>query len=149
MSPAAALRVLRVPVVAVLVGLLNGCSKETPSREHIPVLRQCILDLQSAISSSNPAAIDSLLSVQILSNEQDSDSLLSFVYGPDRDFPFERLGDCEMFFTRDKARVDCYIMDSTGRPDRPVTLTFVYEHDLWLLKRFEPGLARPQPVEGE
>jgi len=124
--------------------LLLACETQTPSRDHIPVLRQRLFQLQEAIKTRNQSAIDSLLSVQILTNDQSSDSLLKYVYGPTGDFAFTQLGNYRVFYTEAKARIDCYIMDSNSITDRPLTLTFVLEHDMWLLKRFEPGLADPQ-----
>ena len=118
---------------------MTGCAEKAPSRDHIPVLKRRVYELQEAIAARNRAAIDSLSSVRILAGAQGSDSLLKFVYGPADEFSFERLGDYEIFYTGDKALIDCYIMDTTGRKDRPMRFTFVYEHDLWLLKGFEPG----------
>ena len=118
----------------------GGCSEETPSRDHIPVLRQQLYKLQEAVRTKDRVLLDSLLSVQILSNKQNSDSLLSFVFNyNDGYFPFERFGDYVISYTEDKARIDCYVMDSTNTLERPIVLTLVYEHDMWLLKRFERG----------
>lgn len=119
-----------------------GCSVKAPKREHIPVLKEMLFKLQQAVKAQDRAAIDSLLSVRIISNNQNSDSLLRFVYGPDNDFAFERFGNYDIVYTGDKARIDCLVMDTTSSPDRPVTFALAYEHDLWLLTSFEPG--RPQ-----
>jgi hypothetical protein len=126
-------------VLASLVLLTTGCSEETPSRDHIPILKEKVYLLQQAVKEKNRAAIDSLLSPKILSYQQSSDSLLSFVYGPDDRFAFEQFGNCEIAYTSNRARIDCFVMDSTGRKDRPIVFTFVHKHDLWLLKRFEEG----------
>ena len=122
--------------------LLSGCDEELPSRDHIPLLKHQVYRLQEAVKTQNRAAIDSLLSPEVFDYGQNSDSLLSFVYGPQGTFAFEHFADCDIAYTSDKARVDCYIMDSTSESDRPVVFTFVYRHDLWLVKRFEVG--RPQ-----
>ena len=137
---------LMLACFSLLMTLGGGCNEETPSRDHIPVLRQQLYNLQEAIRTKDRVLLDSLLSVQILSNKQNSDSLLSFVFNyNDRYFPFERFGDYVISYTEDKARIDCYIMDSTSALERPIVLTLVYEHDMWLLKRFEPG----RPVTDE
>lgn len=122
--------------------LLVSCGKEKmPDRNEIPVLKSRLYDLQEAVKSRDRAVIDSLLSVQILDLGLSSDSLLSFVYNFEGAyFPFERFGDYSIIYLDDKARIDCYVMDSTGATDRPVSLTLVKEHDLWLLKRFQAGL---------
>jgi hypothetical protein len=124
--------------------LIFACETQTPSRDHIPILQQRLFRLQEAIKTRDRSAIDSLLSVQILTNDQSSDSLLKYIYGPTGDFAFSQLGRYRVFYTEAKARIDCYVMDSSMTTDRPLTLTFVLEHDMWLLKRFEPGLADPQ-----
>ncbi len=129
--------ILYILVVTAL--LAAGCSEETPSRDHIPLLKERVYLLQQAIKEKNLAAIDSLMSPKILSYQQGSDSLLRFVYWPDDRFAFERFGNCEIAYTSDKARIDCFVMDSTDRKDRPIVFTFVHKHDLWLLKRFEVG----------
>lgn len=126
-------------VLALLALLAAGCSEETPSRDHIPLLKERVYLLQQAVKEKNRAAIDSLLSPKILSHRQGSDSLLHFVYGPDDRFAFERFGNCEIIYTSDKARIDCFVMDSMGRKDRPIVFTFVHKHEFWLLKRFEAG----------
>ncbi|MDH4158554.1 MAG: hypothetical protein OEW00_14900 [candidate division Zixibacteria bacterium] len=124
--------------LAVLLAIVGGCSEKPPSRDHIPALRNVLYRLQVAVREQNRAAIDSLLSNQAVSTRQSSDSLLTFIYFfGDKYFPFERFGDYDIAYTEDRARIDCYIMDSTGRADRPVTFTFALEHDLWLLKQFE------------
>lgn len=117
---------------------LVSCSEKTPNRDHIPVLRQKLFELQEAVKEKNRAAIDSLLSVSILDNQQNSESLLELCYNDGGNyFFFERFGDYEIFYTNQRARIDCYVMDSTNSLDRPITLTFIHEHDLWLLKKYE------------
>lgn len=126
-------------VLVSLVLVTVGCNEKTPSRDHIPLLKERVYLLQEAVKEKNLAAIDSLLSPKILSYKQDSDSLLRFVYGPNGQFAFNRFGNCEIAYTSDKARIDCFVMDSMENKNRPIVFTFVYKHDLWLLKRFETG----------
>ena len=74
-----------------------GCGEvATPSRDHIPLLKQRLFELQVAVAAKDRAAIDSLLSVDILSNEQGSDSLLAFVYGANDDYLFAQFGKYEI-----------------------------------------------------
>lgn len=121
-----------------LFGLfLFSCGEESPSRDHMPVLQKRLYQLQVGVANSDRAAIDSLLSVDILSIGENSDSLLSFIYGSEGEFAFERFGNYQIYYTDEVARIDCYVMDSLGDTSRPVILTFVNQHDLWLLKRFE------------
>jgi hypothetical protein len=133
--------VMRVGLAVLTLGwlLCAGCTEEPPPRDYIPELKARLFRLQEAVKAQNRAAIDSLLSVQILDNQQDSDSLLSFTYGPEGSFDFRQFGLAEYTYTHDKARIDCFIMDSTQSRNRPLILTYVREHDLWLLKRFEAG----------
>jgi hypothetical protein len=119
----------------------QGCAERSPKRDQIPLLRENILKLQNAVKDHSRAAIDSLLSVKIISKNQGSDSLLNYVYGPQGQFPFERFGNCSIIYTSDKARIECFIMDSTGQTDRPLTFFLAREHDLWLFTSFEPGVS--------
>ena len=129
--------------VGLLLSLGIGCTNKTPDRDHIPVLRKKLFDLQQAVASKNRAAVDSLLSIEILEVGEDTDSLLRYVYGTDGSFSFRQFGKAEYFYTRDKARIDCFIMDSLATEDRPMTFTLILDGGRWLFKRFEPGLKRP------
>jgi len=118
--------------------LLVFCSNEkTPSRDHIPLIKEKLSRLQEGVRNQNAGAIDSLLSVDILKNQQNSDSILSFVYGPGRLFIFESFGQPVIIYTDKVAKVECYIMDSTHQTNRPIILTFDNSSDQWLLNRFE------------
>ena len=130
-------------LILVLVGLVSifgGCDKEKlPSRDHIPILKQNLYALEQAINARNRAAVDSLLSVEILDVGQDSDSLLRLVYGPTDDFPFYRLGNYDIFYDNNIAVINCYIMDSTEQTDRPLRLQYKHKEELWLIKEFRVG----------
>ena len=131
------MRSLVLLMVVAGLALIASCDKEPPSRDHIQILKDRVFALQVAIKSENRAAIDSLLSTDILKVEQGSDSLLSFCWGADRNFAFDRLGDCGFIYTDQHAVTECFVMDSTGTRGHPVRLTWVYQHDLWLLQRFD------------
>ena len=127
---------------AYLIGitlLVAGCSEEkSPPRDQIPILRERLYSLEQVILRKDRAAIDSLLSTEILDYHESSDSLLNFVYGSDRDRSFVRLGDYQIFYNFDLAVATCYLMDSLGTKDRPVKFTFKKDDGVWLLKKFEP-----------
>jgi hypothetical protein len=129
--------------------LLMSCGeKRTPNRDEIPRIRAQVYDLQVAVKAKDRAAIDSLLSVQILDLGLSSDSLLNFVFNFDGAyFPFEQFGNYRIIYNDDKARIDCYLMDSTSRSDRPFSMTMVREHGLWLLKRFQAELPDSMGLE--
>ena len=126
-------------IIIVTTVFILGCGERSPKRDHIPVIKNSLLKLQTSVKESNRAAIDSLLSVSILDKDQSSDSLLSFVYGFDGSFMFEQFGMAEFFYTNKQGRIDCYIMDSTHSKDRPFVLFIAYEHDKWLFTSFEEG----------
>lgn len=130
-------------VIAVLIIALGGCDKRSPKRDQIPLLKTQLLKLQTAVREHNRAAIDSLLSVKIVSKEQGSDSLLAFVYGSDGGYSFEQFGRYSIMYTTDKARIECYIMDSTAQSDRPIVFFLAREHDMWLYTSFEEGSVEP------
>ncbi|MEA2030430.1 MAG: hypothetical protein U9N55_02380 [candidate division Zixibacteria bacterium] len=125
-------------IVIACAMLFSGCSEEPPAREHISVLKKRIFKLQEAVKNHNRSSIDSLLSTDIISEGQSSDSLLSFCWGNEGDFSFDRLGDCEIAYTDKYAVSNCFVMDSSNARDRPIRLLYIYQHDLWLLKKFEP-----------
>lgn len=117
---------------------LSSCGGErTPSRDHIPFIKERLSRLQEGVKNQNTAAIDSLLSVDILKKNQSSDSLLGLVYGPGRAFAFESFGQPVIVYTDEVAQVECFVMDSTHQTNRPLVLKFVYSSDLWLLSGFE------------
>ena len=61
-------------LVIILVGLaliVGGCDEEKlPSRDQIPILKQKLYALEQAVDTRNRAAIDSLLSVEILDEKR-------------------------------------------------------------------------------
>ena len=118
--------------------LLGACDDEprTPPRDQIPILKQVVFKLQEHVKERNRAAIDSMLSAKILDNQQSSDSLLSFVYGPEGDFAFTQFGRCDIFYTKANAEARCYVMDSSSQSDRPIRLSFIKDDTLWLLESF-------------
>ncbi len=142
---------MRLPIVLIAIAslVLAACGKQSPKRDQIPLLKSRLYELQVAVKERNTAAIDSLLSVSIISKKQSSDSLLSLVYGPDRDFAFERFGNYNILYTSDKARIECCVMDSTSSTDRPVVFFLADEHDLWLFTSFEVGAGEPDTLQAD
>jgi hypothetical protein len=133
------LKTLGVLAVAGAV-LLGGCGgEELPSRDQIPILRQKVYALEQGIRTRNRTALDSLLSVDILDFKENSDSLLNFVYGAADRFPFKKLGDYTIFFSKDVGVVDCFIMDSTENRERPLRLMYKFDDKTWLLTEFRGG----------
>ena len=129
-------------LIALAVAGLYACSsdEEPPSRDQYPVINARVYDLQMAVAERNRAGIDSLLAAEILKLGQSSDSLLSYIYGPERSRAFSRF-DIRSFVQTDKlARVDCHVIDTAGLMVEPsISLTFqLYDDSLWLLKRFDP-----------
>ncbi len=122
-----------------LAATIGGCGSRSPKRDNIPVLKNQLFRLQQAVKAKNRAAIDSLLAPQILEKKQSSDSLLRFVYGPTDDFAFTQFGGADIAYTRDRARIDAYIMDSTHADNRPIVLYMAEQSDMWLFTGFGPG----------
>ncbi len=134
------MKIMRLSILVILLLALVSCGKKkTPSRDHIPEIKERVYLLQEAIKDQNRAAIDSLLSTDILDAGQNSDSLISFCFGSDGSFGFERLGNCVIAYTNKNAEARGFVMDSTEAEERPVRLMWVYQHDMWLLSHFEMG----------
>ena len=127
-------------LIVVTAFVLGGCGgQDLPSRDQIPVLRQRVYALEEGIRTRSRAGIDSLLSTDVLDVKESSDSLLKFVYGSDDRFPFKKLGDYTIFFSKEVGVVDCFIMDSTENHDRPLRLKYKLDGKLWLLTEFQAG----------
>lgn len=125
-----------------------GCDQQmTPPRDQIPIIKEAVYQLQARVQIQDRAAIDSLLSAEILDNQQSSDSLLSYIYGPTGDFAFEQFGACDIAYTSDNAEATCFIMDGAHRKDRPIRLSFTKTDTLWLLSSFGPGIPDSAMVD--
>ena len=82
-------------MIILLLTCLIGCKEKTLNRDYIPEIKNQLYKLQQAVKQKNRAAIDSLLSVDMLKKKLTSDSLLQFVYNiPERydAFEFEQFG---------------------------------------------------------
>jgi hypothetical protein len=139
---------MRVPILALTAGLiLAACGKEKlPSRDEIPILRNCVFQLQQAVLQRSPEAVDSLTSAKALDAGLSADSLLKFVYGPTGDFPFLQFGNYSIFYNDNIAVVSCTISDSAEQVNRPIKLTFRKVDKVWLLKSFraiDSGTSSP------
>lgn len=134
------MRILHVGIIVAFISIgLLSCAKETPKRDHIPIIKENLLKLQEGVKSKNLARIDSLLSPRILEKDQSSDSLIRLVYGASADFPFTQFGGAEIVYSNNKGRIDCFIMDSTQQSDRPLVLYLDRADDLWLFTGFRIG----------
>jgi hypothetical protein len=117
-----------------------SCGKvKTPSRDQIPIIKERFTQLQEGIYNKDKAALDSLMHVNILKKNLSSDSLLNFIYGPDNEAKFETFGRAEIVYTDDYARIESALNDSSGQNVRPMTFTFAYEGEQWLLIDFKAG----------
>ncbi len=129
--------------VFLLSTILISCSKEkTPSRDHIPLIKEQLSRLQEGVKNKNTSLIDSVLSVNILKNQQSSDSLLKFVYGPEGHYVFESFGEPVIIYTDEVAKVEAYIRDNTHQTNRPVIFLFIFDDDRWLLSKFDADTTK-------
>jgi len=131
-----------MPIFLMAVSIISCGKEKTPSRDHIPLIKERLSRLQEGVKNKSAAAIDSVLSVNILKNQQSSDSLLKFVYGAEGLFSFESFGQPVIIYTDEVAKVEAYIMDSTHQTERPVIFTFIFDDDQWLLNKFEPDTSK-------
>lgn len=132
-------RLTLIGLLALFIFALVGCGPEkTPSRDYFPILKEGLNQLQAAVLARDTAAVDSLVIPKLRKDNKGADSLFRYVYGPDNSFAFEKFGDYEIVYTHSKARIDCYVMDSTGSQDRPTTLIYELTKEHWLLKSIAP-----------
>ena len=133
----------RTMPILLLVAAIMSCGKEnTPSRDHIPLIKAQLARLQDSVKNKSAASIDSVLSINILKNKQSSDSLLNFVYGAGGQFGFETFGQPVIIYTDKVAKIEAYISDSTNQTDRPVIFSFIFDDGQWLLHKFEPDTSK-------
>ncbi|RKX22221.1 MAG: hypothetical protein DRP35_02475 [Candidatus Zixiibacteriota bacterium] len=135
-------RIILVTLILLLASW-SGCKEKTPSRDYIPEIKNQLFKLQQAVKQKNRAAIDSLLSVEMLDEKLTSDSLLQFVYNiPERydAFEFEQFGGANIIYSFDIAQIDCFIMDSTHLKDRPIVFKLILDDKVWLFREFKEGV---------
>ena len=104
-----------VSLITALV-LLAGCSEHTPDRDHMPLLRARLFQLQQAVKGGDRAAIDSLMSIRIIDNRQGSDSLLNFIYGADRSLSFDRFDNYDIVYFAPSRRRSVKRYNAGGLP---------------------------------
>jgi hypothetical protein len=127
---------------------MSGCEDELPSRDLIPVIKNRIYLVQEAIKVKIKYGIDTLLTSDY-AEENGADSLVQFAYGTDPTFEFDRFASTEIYFTNDKARVDCIITGKDNRVLKSATLTFERKKTRWLLKKIGPGLKSVDSIKAD
>jgi hypothetical protein len=139
-----------VTVAIAAVIFLVACGQEKPPpRDYFPILKKQLDNLQAAVLEKDTAQIDSLLVPRLREDNRGVDSLLNYVYGPADTFAFEKFGNYQIVYSHNRARIDCYVMDSTDQENRPATLTYELQKEQWLLKSWGPTTSpmTTQPPE--
>lgn len=135
--------ILTIGLLSLMAAAFVACDEmkkeeDTPSRDHVLVLKNCLVQLQEAVLTRDRMAIDSLMAGELKSQDNAVDSLLYFVYGPGLDYPLVQFGNYDILYYEDRARIDCFIQDSSLTMDRPVEFTYLLTEDtLWYLKSFK------------
>jgi hypothetical protein len=132
-------RYSRLLVIGAGALVVSGCFDKTPDRNYFPLIKRQIVELQTAVKNRDRVPLEKLL-VSDYASRGGADSVVQFAFGTDPSFQFAAFSKAEILYTNDRARVDCVIVDSTGRELRPATLTFEHVNNAWLLKRIEPRL---------
>jgi hypothetical protein len=132
-------RFSRLLVIGAGALAVSGCFDKTPDRNYFPLIKRQIVELQTAVKNRDRVPLEKLL-VSDYASRGGADSVVQFAFGTDPSFQFAAFSKAEILYTNDRARVDCVIVDSTGRELRPATLTFEHVNNAWLLKRIEPRL---------
>ncbi len=133
-------------LIAALIAALVGCEfKKNISREEIPIIKQSIGKMETAIRADDDAGLDSLLSGEAAESGTTARSILDFVYHAgenDTLTEFVGFGDKQIFFRGDAARVDASISGPDG-PVADVTITLKKEDDIWRIKQIGPRIDEP------
>ncbi len=120
-----------------LMLLLFSCSRKNPPRDEIPVIKDLLGRFERAVKEKNAAGIDSLMSAGSLELGYSSRRILSEIYPDSVKSTFYTFGKRSFAYTKDIASVDCFIMADSTDSGRPVEITLVKSHDMWLIKRFD------------
>ena len=144
------MKIVSIIAVASLAGFaLFGCEfKKNISREEIPIIKQSIGAVETAVKARDAAALDTLLAGE---SEETVYSILGFVYADSAGNvidSFVGFVDRQIFFRGDAARVDCSVAGPDG-PAKDITMTFKKENDVWRIKRMELRKDDPLKEEGE
>jgi len=117
---------------------LAGCQEETPSRDEIPHIKDLIGSFETALKDRNTAAIDSLLSAQILEENLNSSIIIEKIYERTEEDSLYSLGSREFFYIKDRAVVNANVISSsTDSTGPPVEITLMKSGDQWLIKNIE------------
>jgi hypothetical protein len=127
-------------LIAAGLVLSSACDKTSPNRDQVPVIRSQFGRLHAALQNRDASLLDSLASRDLTDDRLSVDSLIRFVWGAHGEKRFDHFGPNEIIYNKKKARIDCPLVDSSGRTYLEVTWTLVREKDSWLLKRFETGV---------
>ena len=115
--------------------LLAGCEEEAPPRDEIPLIKDLIGNLESAVKGRNPARIDSLIIAEAYDLGYHSTKIMEDVFQGDT--AFFAFGRKSFVYTEDKAKVECMIMADSTDAGRPLEMILVKVKKKWYLKRFD------------
>ena len=135
----------RTHLLACFVGLAlvaGSCKEKTPNRDYYPAIKARIVELQTAVKNRDESPLEKLLTSDYIALGG-ADSVVQFSFGTDPNSGFLSYSKAEIMYTNERARVDCVVMDSTGRELRPATFKFEHVDNAWLLKKIEPQLPPP------
>ena len=124
-------------IIFLLVGSFVSCSrKKNPPRDEISVIKDVLAKLEKAIENRNSIMIDSLLAPDAVRLGYSSQQILSSVYPDSSDGP-SSFGKRSFMYIKDKARIDCSLLQNGIDPGRPIEITLIKKRDRWWVERFD------------
>ena len=124
-------------IILLLVGSFVSCSrKKNPPRDEIPIIKDVLAKLENAIENRNSVMIDSLLAPDAARLGYSSRQILSSVYPDSSDSPCS-FGKRSFMYIKNKARIDCTLLQNGIDHGRPIEITMIKKRDQWWVERFD------------
>jgi len=126
-----------VAMIIVLALLLGACAKKNPPRDEIPVIKNLLARLETAIKEGNAAAIDSLIMAQSYEHGYNSTSILEKIDTYLNGREFFGFGHREFFYTKTEGVVKCAVKADSADAGQAVEIILEKVGESWLVKKFD------------
>ncbi len=130
-------RLFPVGMFIILALLLGACAKKNPPRDEIPVIKNLLARLETAIKEENAAAIDSLIMAQSYELGYSSTSILEKIDSHLNGREFFGFGHREFFYTKSEGVVKCAVKADSADSGQPVEIILEKVGETWLIKKFD------------
>lgn len=130
-------RLFPVGIFMLLALLVGACAKKNPPRDEIPVIKNLLARLETAIKEENAAAVDSLIMAQSYELGYNSTSILEKIDSSLNGRVFFGFGHREFFYTKSEGVVKCSIKADSADTGQPVEILLEKVGETWLIKKID------------